>query len=85
MHSVVTTFVYPAILTALGVTGNAYILGSQIKELGSQVKELGAQVKDVKGVLKEVKHDVKALVEMELHDMTVAEKLLRGCDENKRC
>ena len=86
---------YPAALTAFGLAGNAYILGNQIKDvkddLGGQIKEvkddLGGQIKEVKDDVKDVKHDMKRLTtrqtEMELHDMSVAEKLLKDCGKNK--
>ena len=39
------------------------------------------------GDVKEVKHEIKSLTtrqtEMELHDMAVAEKMLRECGKNK--
>lgn len=64
---------YPAALTAFGLVGNAYILGNQIKDVRD----------DLGGQIKEVKHDIKRLTdrqtEMELHDMSVAEKLLKDC------
>ena len=75
---------YPAALAAFGLVGNAYILGGQITDVGNR---LGDQIKEIKGDLKEVKHEVKSLTarqtEMELHDMSVAEKLLKDCSKKR--
>lgn len=75
---------YPAALTAFGLIGNAYILGNQIKDVRD---DLGGQIKEMRGDLKEVKHDIKSLTArqtaMELHDMSIAEKLLKDCGKNK--
>lgn len=89
--SVLIKFVYPAALTALGVIGNAYILGNQIKalrdDLSIGIKEIELDLKKVKSDLKEVKHDVKGLTahqtELRLHHMFVAEKLLKDCGKSK--
>lgn len=71
-------------MTAFGLIGNVYILGKQIKDVKD---DLGDQIKEIKGDIKEVKHDIKGLTahqtEMELHDMSVAEKLLKDCGKNK--
>lgn len=81
---VLTNLVYPAALTAFGLAGNAYILGNQIKDVRD---DLGGQIKEIKGDLKAVKRDIKGLIarqtELELHDMSVAEKLLKDCGKNK--
>ena len=77
-------------MTAIGLWGNAFILGGQIKEVKDEIKEVKHEVKDVKdelgGQIKEVKHYIKGLIarqtEMELHDMSVAAKLFKDCGKN---
>jgi len=53
--------VYPAALTALGVWGNAYILGCKIKDvedrLSSWIKEVDSDLKMVNSELKMVNSD----------------------------
>jgi len=76
--------VYPAALTAFGLVGNAYILGNQIKDVKD---DLGGQIQEMRGDMKDVKRGVEGLTarqtEMELHDMSVAEKLLKDCSKKK--
>ena len=71
---------YPAALTAFGLAGNSYFLGNQIKDVRD---ELGGHIKELNDDVKDVKHDVQYLkvrrIEMKLHDMAVAEKLLKDC------
>ena len=78
-----TNLVYPA-LTALGIVGNTYFLGNQIKDVKD---DLGNQIKELEDDVKEVKHDIKRLTarqtEMERHDMSVAEKLLKDCGKKR--
>lgn len=89
--SVLIKFVYPATLTALGIIGNAYILGNQIKALRDDltvgIKEMELDLKEVKGDLKELKHDVKGLTahqtELKLHHMFIAERILKDCGKSK--
>ncbi|MCJ1379752.1 hypothetical protein MMC17_002855 [Xylographa soralifera] len=79
-----THLVYPATLTVFGMVGNAYILGNQIKDVRD---DLGGQIKDVKddlgGQIKEVNHEIKALTarqtELAILEMSIAEKLFKGC------
>ncbi|KAL9127361.1 MAG: hypothetical protein Q9217_003751 [Psora testacea] len=49
--------------------------------------DLGGQIKEMKGDLKEVMRDIKGLTagqtELKLHDMSVAEKLLKDCRQEE--
>ena len=71
---VLTNLVYPATLTVIGLVGNAYILGSPTQE--------------VKAELQEVKRDVRAITvrqnEISVRNMSIADKLLRGCGSKKK-
>ena len=56
-------------------------------DLGDQINSVKDQMKEIEGDIKEMKHGLKGLTarqtEMELHDMSVAEKLLKDCGKNK--
>ena len=77
-------FIHPTALTALGITGNAYILGDQIKGVRD---DLGVQIEETKGEHRETKHDMKSLTarqtEMEFRDMAVIEKSFKGCGKHR--
>ena len=68
--SVLTELVYPLAWTALGIIGNAYIVGGQLKDLKD---DLSGQMKEIKGDFNEV------VTAVELREMSFAEKLLKGC------
>ena len=65
--SVLSGLIYPATLSAFGLTGNAYILRNQMKEAKD---DLGGQIQEIKADLKGLKQDMKGLTarqrEMEL-------------------
>lgn len=89
--------VYPAVLTALGVAGNAYILGGEIKgmkddlrglihEMKGDVEEMKGDLKEMKGDMEEMKDDIKGLIrqtELEVQDMARVEKLVRDCGKKR--
>ncbi len=56
-------------------------------DLRDQPASLEDQLKEMKGDIKELKHDTKRLTarqtEMELHRISIAEKLLKGCGKNQ--
>ena len=78
-------FIYPAALTALGMIGNAYILGGQIKGVKD---DLGVQMGETKGDHRETEHDMKSLTarqtEMKIRDMAVIEKSFKSCGKHRR-
>ena len=79
--SVLTSLVYPAALMMLGLVGNAYILGGQIKDVRDDLRD------DIGGRIQEVKLEVKSLsarqAMTEMHAMALAEKLLMDCGKRK--
>lgn len=83
--TVIRKLVYPAALTAFGVGGNAYILGNQIRGIKDDLRSL---IKEMKADLGDMKHDIRRLTarqtEMELHDISIAVKLLKNCGKNNR-
>ncbi len=61
---------YPAALTALGVAGNVYVIGNEIQEMKQDIKHF-------------TKHFTNRQREMELHEILMAESLLRDCGRKK--
>ena len=56
------TVIYPAVLTTLGIVGNAVILGGQIKELRDDLrKEIGELRADVRKIIGELRADVRGV------------------------
>jgi len=44
---------YPAVLMGLGILGNYYVLGGEIKDVKAEIKDVKAEIKDVKVEMKE--------------------------------
>ena len=81
---VLNNLVYPATLTAIGLVGNAIILGSQIKEakdeLGNQIREVKADLNEVKAEVRDVRNDAKALI---ARQTGLELQLLKGCGRRR--
>ena len=68
--SVLSKLVYPVDVAAVGIMGNACILGAQLKDVRDELKE----------EMKEMNRSLTArLTTMEQRQMSFAETLLRGC------
>ena len=82
--SVLTQSLYPAVLTVVGLVGNTLMLGRQIKDVKD---DLHSQIQEVEEDIKEARNDIKRLVarqlDLELHDMSVAEQVFKDCGKNK--
>lgn len=85
--SVLTNLIYPATLTLIGLIGNAYILGGQVKEVKDDLQGMKSDLQWVKSGLQGVKSDVEALLARQTdigrRDMSIAEKILRDRGKKK--
>ena len=79
---------YPAALASLGLLGNTYILGTQIKEveekLGHRIDDVDHELGVVMAELGEVKSDVKGLLQIERQKRAVTGPILMNCGGKKK-
>ncbi len=77
---------YPAALTAVGIGGNAYVLGAQITDLKEDTHQVKEEVRLIEDVLRKVQDDIKGVPrqnELEAHDMALIQKLVMDCDKRR--
>lgn len=83
--SVVTQFVYPLLLTGVGILGNAYPFADQVRELR---QELDSHTKLVQEEFMGVRGDVKGLLmrqaEQEVRKNVVVQKYIGACGKRWR-
>lgn len=85
---------YPLVLTGMGILGNAYVLGEQIKDVENKLeadhKVLGTDLKDVQKDVRDVQEDVKDLqknmkdllvrqADQEAWTTTLMMRYMKGC------
>lgn len=78
---------YPLILTGIGILGNAYILGEQVKDVENKLeadhKVLGTDLKDVKQDVKDLQKDMKGLLvhqaDQEARTTALMLRYMKGC------
>jgi signal transduction histidine kinase len=78
--------VYPAAFTAVGIGGNAYVLGAQITDLKEDIHQIKEEVRLIEDILRKVQDDIKGVLrqnELEAHDMALIQKLVMDCNKRR--